>query len=79
LDIPSAHAANAHANVNPYAGADRAIVNPTPRIVAANADECPNAINDRVDADSSEPRDPFRLTNVAALVHPKCIVNGNSK
>ena len=37
--IPLAHAAKAHANVNPYAGADLAIVNPTPNAAATNADE----------------------------------------
>mmetsp|Transcript_15871 Transcript_15871/g.34572 ORF Transcript_15871/g.34572 Transcript_15871/m.34572 type:complete len:230 (-) Transcript_15871:556-1245(-) len=77
--IPSAHAARAHANVSPYAGADRDRVRPTPNAVAATADECPSATSDAHDEDSSEAREPLRFTSVAAVVQPKCIVSGASR
>jgi len=74
--IPSA---KAQANVRPYVGAHQERANPTPKTVAANAEECLNAIRDRADADSSEASDPFRLTNVAAVVQPKCMINGKRR
>lgn len=55
------------------------MVIPTPSAVAINADECPNAVMVRGDTDVSDPTDPFRLTSVAAEVHPKWASMGYMK
>jgi len=77
--MPSEQAARAQARVKPYAGDDCARVMPTPRAVATNAEECPSAMRDVVETLSSEAREPFKFTRVAADVQPKCMVKGSSK
>ena len=66
--MPLAHAAKAQAIVNPYAGA--AGPKTTPRRPAVTAEACPTATMAESLTDSLMATDPFKFTNVAAVVQP---------
>ena len=69
--MPSATAASAHPITKPYTGAFRVQVTAIPSAVANATETCPNRATyfGLLDIEATE---PFRFTNVAAVVQPKC-------